>query len=117
MGELRFTKTTHLNLATMRDEIYEYLDVLMGRDEPPIENGLLTLMEVADAYYCRAKEMEMEILAGENDGSVVKGGHLYKFRTGELRSFLDIAKARTELGSRRVTAAKIEYDAVPGSSL
>lgn len=112
---MRFTSRPKMDIEDLRDEVYEYLDVLMGREPMPIDNGILTLMEVADAYYSRAKEIEMMILAGENDGDIAKGSNLYKFRTGELRSFIDIAKARTELGSRRVTAAKVEAEAAPGA--
>lgn len=78
-------------------------DVLMGREEPPVDRGVLTLMEVADAYFARAKEMEQVILRAEADGNVIKSSKTYKFRTGELRSFIELAKGACEVGSRRVT--------------
>lgn len=85
-------------------------DVLMGRQQPPIDNGVMTLMEVADAYFSRAKEMEQIIHRHEADGVVLKNSKHYKFRTGELRSFIELVKSAVELGSRRVTAARLEYD-------
>ena len=94
----------------LQDELDQMRDILMERDAFPIDNGLLTLMEVATVYFARAKEMEELIHRGERDGSIMKQGTLYKFRTGELRSFLDIAKAYMELGSRRVTNARYELE-------
>jgi hypothetical protein len=90
-------------------------DVLMGRIKPPIDNGVMTLMEVADAYFARAKEIEEIILRAETQGSVLRGTHTSKFRTGELRSFLELSKAAAELGSRRVTAARLQYDLEHGA--
>jgi len=75
----------------------------MGRKEPPINNGVITLFEVADAYFARAKELEQIIMRAEADGAVLRGSKTYKFRTGELRSFIELAKGAAELGSRRVT--------------
>lgn len=78
-------------------------DVLLGHKEPPIDKGVLTLFEVADAYFARAKEMEQVIMRAEADGQVIRGSKTYKFRTGELRSFIEMSKGAAELGSRRVT--------------
>lgn len=86
-------------------------EVLLGRHAPPIENGVMTMMEVADAYLARAREMEQLLLRWEADGHVLKGSKQYRFRTGELRSFIESARSSVELGSRRVTAAKMEWDA------
>lgn len=69
----------------------------------------MTLMEVANAYYSRAKEIEFRIHEGERLGEIQKGGDLYRFRTGELRDFIDLAKSAQELGSRRLTDAMREY--------
>lgn len=77
-------------------------DVLMGRTPSPVQ-GTLALMEVADAYFSRACEMEQIILRGERDGVISKQSALYKFRTQELRSFKDMAAAASNLGSRRLT--------------
>lgn len=99
-----------LKLGEMRQELDEMTDVLLGRVPAPIESGVITLMEVAEAYYARATEMQMQIQRGEATGAVAKGSAPYKFRTGELRSFRELAKAAMELGSRRVTQAKLEME-------
>lgn len=93
----------------MRQELDEYISVLMGRSEPPIDNGELTLMEYSNAVYSRALELTMMIQRAETDGQVLKGSKYYKFRTGELRSFTELALRAIDLGSRRVTWAQMEY--------
>jgi hypothetical protein len=47
----------------LHDELLAYADVILGRADPPMEvNGyFLDLMEVAAAYYARAKEIDMLI--------------------------------------------------------
>ncbi len=97
-------------LSQWKLELDEYREVLLGRQPPPVNNGILTLMEVADAYLARAREMEQLLQRWETEGTVVKGSNQYKFRTGELRSFIESARSAVELGSRRVTAAKMEYE-------
>lgn len=101
---------TNDKLTVMRDELDEMKAVLMGHEPPPIAQGIMTLMEVADAYYARAKDMEGAILRMEADGLVLPKTKTYRFRTGELRSFIDMAKAAAELGSRRITAARLEWE-------
>ena len=73
----------------------------------PIDVGIQTLYEVAVAYYSRAKELELSIKEMENKGLIDKSSPIYKFRTGELASFIDIAKEQTRLGSRRITVASM----------
>ena len=73
----------------------------------PISVGINTLYEVAVAYYSRAKEIEMGIKEMENKNHIQKNSPLYKFRTGELSAFLDLAKEQTRLGSRRITVASM----------
>lgn len=85
-------------------------DVLLGRTDPPVELGVLTLMEVASAYYARASELTARLQRAEADGTVLKGTRPYKFRTGELRTFMEMCKTAIDLGSRRVTMAKLEFD-------
>jgi hypothetical protein len=84
-------------------EISGYMDVLMGRLEPPIDSPYLQLMEVATAYYARGLEIDALIHHEENNMRALKGSELYKFRTGELRSFIELAKRAADLGSRRLT--------------
>lgn len=98
------------SLEDATQEIEGYMDVLMGRTPPPIDAGHLTLMEVADAYFARASEMQYQILKAEREGGVFKGHSYYKFRTGELRTFLELTKRAADLGSRRLTQARLLHD-------
>lgn len=94
----------------IHEELQDMTDVLLGRVDPPVNNGAMTLMEVADAYHARASELTMLIQKGEREGTIDKGDPHYKVRTGELRTFLELVKRTSDLGSRRVTAAKMEYE-------
>lgn len=94
------------DLQAMSEELTEYVDILLGRVDPPISDGILTLMELAEAFHARAKEMEMEIHEGERMGSILRGSGAYRFRTGKLRSFIELTKETIDLGSRRVTHAQ-----------
>ena len=96
------------NLSAMRQEVADMMDVLLGRKEPPVDLGVATLLEVAEAYHARACEMEMAIHQAETEGAVLKGTRLYKFRTTELRTFIDVAKRAIDVGSRRITIAQME---------
>lgn len=87
-------------LATELDDM---TDILLGRERPPVPNGILTLMEVADAYFARASEMTMKIQRVEREGKITKTHPLYRFRTGELRTFVEMCKRASDLGSRRLT--------------
>ena len=97
-------------IEDMEAELEGYMDVLMGRVDPPISAGHLTLMEVADAYFARGCEMQFHILKAEREGAVFKGHSYYKFRTGELRTFLELTKRAADLGSRRLTQARLIHD-------
>jgi len=101
-------------VGEMRAEIDEYTQVLMGHEEPPIQNGVLTLMEYANAVYSRAMELTMHLQRAEVDGVVLKGTKPYRFRTGELRTFCEMSAKAIELGSRRVTVAQLEADLSKG---
>lgn len=90
-------------------EIKGYWDVLLGRSSPPTEAGDMTLMEIANAYLSRALEIDSLIHEAEREGGVFKGSHYYRFRTGELRDFIEVAKKAQELGSRRLTQAELEF--------
>lgn len=95
------------DLESMRSEIKGYTDVLLHRQPMPINIGINTLYEVAVAYFSRAKEIEMGIKEMENKQLITRTSPLFKFRTGELSAFLDIAKEQTRLGSRRITVASM----------
>lgn len=94
----------------LRDELLEYADILLGRVEPPVDSPYLDLMEVATAYYARALEIEMLIHAAELDRKVIRGAPHYKFRTGQLRAFTEMAKKMADLGSRRLTQETLLND-------
>lgn len=100
------------NLSALRAELSEYVEVLLGRRPAPIDNGVMTLMEYANSVYSRAMEINMHLLHGESSTppAIPKGSHFYKFRTGELRTFIELAKGAQELGSRRLTAAQMALE-------
>jgi hypothetical protein len=98
------------NLDQVRNEIQEYIDVLFGRKPAPLEDGIDTLLELATAYYSRAKEIEAKLHQLESNGVILKGSKHYKYRTGELRSYLELLKAQVDLGSRRITIARLEQE-------
>lgn len=87
----------------MKTELQDYTDILLGRYDPPVDNGVLTLMEVAEVFHARAQEMNMSILDGEATGAILKDSGAYKFRTGMLRAFIELSKRTIDLGSRRLT--------------
>jgi hypothetical protein len=87
----------------LMDEFLGYTNVLLGRADPPIDSPYLALMEIASAYYARALEVEMLIHHEEQQHRVIRGHPLYKFRTGQLRAFTEMAKRLADLGSRRLT--------------
>ena len=92
-------------------EFLGYADIILGRADPPTDGmAYLDLMEIAAAYYARAKEVEMLILWSEQQRKVIRGSPHYKFRTGQLRSFIEMAKMMADLGSRRLTQERLMYD-------
>lgn len=110
MSVRSFTLGEGLDLHDMRQELKDMTDVLLGRVPPPVDTGVSTLMEVAEAYHARAREMEQHLHEAEADGYVLRGDKRYRFRTGQLRSFIEMTRLAVDLGSRRITVAKIEYD-------
>lgn len=94
----------------LADELEGYMDVLMGRVMPEQDFGHLTLMEYADIFYARACEIQFSIQRLEREGGVFKGHSYYRFRTGELRAFQELTKRAAELGSRRLTQARLIHD-------
>lgn len=91
-------------------EIKGYMDVILGRKDAEMVSPYLGLAEAATAYYCRAQEIDALIHAGEREGVILRGSALYKFRTGELRSFIELSKRAAELGSRRLTQEQLLHD-------
>ena len=99
------------DLHEMREEIDEMKDVLLGRVKPPVDTGITTLMEISEAYHARGVEMSMGLHRQEANGQVLKGSGHYKFRTGELRDFIELCRRAMDMGSRRVTALQMEMEA------
>lgn len=95
-------------LEELRSELDGYMDILLGRQDAPLQ-GALALMETADMFYARATEISNLIHRAEQDGLAV-GSPLRKFRTGELRDFRELAKRASDLGSRRLTALGTELE-------
>lgn len=95
-----------VNLPTadeIKDELLHMADVLLGRDDAPIDAGVMTRMEVALAYYARACELDMLIHEQEREGHIVRGSDHYKIRTGALRTFIEMSKEVVRAGSRNLT--------------
>ena len=96
----------------LHDELLGYTDVILGRADPPTDmDSVLDLMEIASAYFARAKEIDMLIHWEEQNRRVIRGSPYYKFRTGQLRSFIEMAKMMAELGSRRLTQERLLFEA------
>jgi hypothetical protein len=114
-GHEHHLRLFHLNeglpsLTLLRAELQDMWDVLLGRKEPPIPvRRVEALMEVADAYFARASEITAMIQRKEAEGLATPSYR--KFRTGELRTFMDMAKRAADLGSRRITVTGQRIDA------
>ncbi|QGJ92999.1 hypothetical protein SEA_KABOCHA_114 [Gordonia phage Kabocha] len=108
-------RTVHIgegvpSIPVMNNELLDMVNVLLGRKDSPINHGTLSLMEVADAYYARAAELTMLLQKAEREGTITRGSAHYKFRTGELRTFMDMAKRAADLGSRRLTDEQLSFE-------
>lgn len=101
------------NMTLLVSELQEMWDVLLGRVDPPkpVRGSVLSLMEVADAYYARASEIKGHLQRLEREGRVVKGSPHYKFRVGELQTFMEVARKSSDLGSRRLTEETMRREA------
>lgn len=93
----------------IRAELSEYRDVLMGRTKPPMDKGVATLMEVANGYFSRACEIEQLILQAKAEGWLPPNKGYESLRTQEIRSFKELFKGATELGSRRITYEGLRF--------
>lgn len=99
-----------LSVHDLSDELKHMTAVLLGREVSPVQRGVMSLMEVADAYFARACEISMLIHEAERDGTVIRNSAMYRFRTGELRDFLELSKRAADLGSRRLTDEQLRYE-------
>ena len=113
MIEVQFDKVEHTGqtmdmVRNFERELENYTDVIFGRKESPVNEGITTMYEVAVAYYARAKEIEMFCKKLESGLDVGKTRHpIYKFRTGQLNVFIELVKELSKLGSRRITVAQM----------
>ncbi len=98
------------SLIDLSQELQDMTDVLLGRVQPDIDARHLTLMEVADGYFARASEIQMLLQKAEREGVITRGSAYYKFRTGELRTFLEMSRRAAELGSRRLTEEQLLWE-------
>lgn len=96
----------------IRDELEDMRAVLLGHEDPPTTNGILTLMEIAEAYFSRACDLEQLILRAEAEGKIMKGrnSQYHSLRTQEIRSFKEMAKSAADLGSRRLSAENLRWE-------
>jgi len=94
----------------MSEEIDEYMDMLLGRTPLPVNNGIMSLMESATYMFARAGEITGKLQEAESKGYITRGSQHYKFRTGKLRTFMDVCSKTIELGSRHVTWASKEAE-------
>lgn len=107
--------TTHVaeglpEMDELQQEFDDMVDVLNGHELADLELGELTLLELATAYFGRACEVEMILHRGEADGSVLRNSSAYRFRTGELRDFKELCKAKMKLGQTRVYWAQQDME-------
>tara|TARA_B100001250_G_C19747274_1_gene765942 strand:- start:249 stop:641 length:393 start_codon:yes stop_codon:yes gene_type:complete len=113
MIEVQFDKVEHTGqtmdmVRNFEKELENYTDVIFGRKESPVNEGISTMYEVSVAYYARAKEIEMFCKKLESGIDVGKTRHpIYKFRTGQLNVFIELVKELSKLGSRRITVAQM----------
>ena len=98
------------SVEELQDELIEYTEILLGRADPPVDSPYLDLMEVATAFHARALEIDMLIHWEEQQRRVILGAPHYKFRTGQLRSFIEMTKKLADLGSRRLTQEALLHD-------
>jgi hypothetical protein len=99
-------------LALLKSEVMDMWDVLLGNRPPPINSTRTdAMMETADAYFARASYITAMIQRAEQEGKLKRGDAYVSFRSGELRTFMDVAKRSADMGSRRVTVKGQQLEA------
>jgi hypothetical protein len=107
-NEIEHIGSTMEQVRKFERELEGYNNVIFGREDTPISNGVSTMYELAVAYYARAKEIEMYCKKFESGIDIGKTKHpIYKFRTGQLNVFIEMVKELAKLGSRRITVAQM----------
>lgn len=94
----------------MNEELLYMCNVLLGKEESPVQSPYLGLCEVATAFYGRGCELDMLIHMAEQEEQIPRGHPLQKLRTGQLRTFNEMARKMADLGSRRLTQERLLYD-------
>lgn len=95
------------DVDVLAEEISKYYNVLLGREEVDSVHQYSYIIEVATAYYVRAKEIEGAIHKLERQLVVTKNSQYYKFRTGELRSFIEACSKMIAYGQAKIDERKI----------
>lgn len=85
------------------DELLEMAAVVLGRKNPPIDNGVMTRHEVCLAYHARVTEIEILIHEYERKVKPIKGDPWSLLRTKQVRSMLEMLKTQVQAGSRALT--------------
>lgn len=107
-NEIEHIGSTMEQVRNFERELEGYNNVIFGREDTPISNGVSTMYELSVAYYARAKEIEMYCKKFESGIDIGKTKHpIYKFRTGQLNVFIEMVKELAKLGSRRITVAQM----------
>lgn len=94
-------------IEELSKEINSYYDVLLGREEVDNPHKYSYIVEVATAYYVRAKEIETAIHKLEREQIIAKNTPYYKFRTGELRSFIEACSKSISYGLAKIEERKL----------
>lgn len=90
-------------------ELLDMTDVVLGRKNPPVDNGVMTRHEVCLAYHARVTEIEVLIYEWERKGKVIKGSEYYNLRTKQVRAMLEMLKTQVQAGSRALTHEQFLY--------
>lgn len=91
------------------DELLDMTDVVLGRTNPPIDNGVMTRHEVCLAYYSRVCEIDILLHEHERKKRGVKGDPFSQLRTQQVRRMLEMLKAQVQAGSRALTHEQFLY--------
>ena len=73
--EIEHIGNTMEQVRKFERELDNYNNVIFGREDIPISNGVSTMYELAVAYYARAKEIEMYCKKFESGIDVGKTRH------------------------------------------
>ncbi len=92
------------------DELEQMELVLMLKLPLPVDDPRVGLLVTAGSYHTRASSMKRTIQRLEREGTISRSHDLVKFRTGELRTFMEMASKVFDSASRALTAAKLAFD-------